>query len=249
MERLTFLGSAFAIANALQENSYLLLQTAGHTVLIDCGNNPVGRLEQVGVALTDITDLVLTHAHADHMGALPLLMMDIWLRKRKAPLNIYGLDYTLFRAKALLDIFGWQNWKEMFPVEFHAVADNESTVIIQAPDLRLTVAPVKHLIPNIGLRMELPHAGKTFVYSSDTEPCDNLERLAEGADLLIQQAAGPGTGHTSPEQAGIVAARAGVQKLALIHYDAAKLAQGMIDEAKLNFAGEVVLAKDLMFFE
>lgn len=249
MERLTVLGSAFAIANATQENSYLLLQSAAHILLIDCGNNPVGRLEQVGVGLADVTDLVLTHAHADHMAALPLLMMDMWIRKRKAPLTLYGLDYTLFRAKALLDVFGWQNWQDMFRVEFRTVADEGNTVILDAPDLRVTVAPVKHLIPNIGLRMELLQSGKAFVYSSDTEPCENLDRLARDANLLVQQSSGPGTGHTSPEQAGWIAAKAGVQQLALIHYDAARSERQMIEEAKKNFAGEVVLAKDLMFFE
>ena len=249
MERLTILGSAFAVANQHQENTYLLIQTEKHQVLIDCGNNPVGKLQQAGVELNEITDLILTHAHADHMGALPLLLMDMWLDKRQTPLTIFGLDVTFEKAKALLDIFGWQNWQGMFPVKFVPVSEESIATIIDDGDVKVSVGPVKHLIPTIGVRMSFHDSHKTFVYSCDTEPCPGLETLVKGADLLIQEAAGPATGHTSPEQAGKIAAKAGVKQLVLIHYDANRPAAEQIAEAKQFFSGEVALAKDLMFFE
>ena len=117
MNRVTILGSGFAVASSTQDNTHLLIQSAECFVLVDCGNNPVGKLEHAGVQLNQVTDLVLTHAHADHMGALPLLVMDMWLCKRQTPLRIFGLPYTLERAKLLLDLFDWQKWQGMFPVE------------------------------------------------------------------------------------------------------------------------------------
>lgn len=119
MARYVILGSAFAIANASQENSHLFIESKTRKIMIDCGNNPVGKIERAGVRIEEITDLVLTHAHADHIGALPLLLMDMWLEKRERTLNMFGLPYTIERAKMLLDVFQWQNWGDMFPVEFH----------------------------------------------------------------------------------------------------------------------------------
>ena len=249
MERLTILGSAFAVANQYQENAYLLLQTDSHNLLIDCGNNPVGKLQQVGVAINDITDLILTHAHVDHMGALPLLLMDMWIEKRQKPLNIFGLAFTLDKAKALLAIFNWESWTGMFPVNFHVVSDSHAENIIVASDVKVMVSPVNHQVPNIGIRMNALHSQKIFVYSCDTEPCKNLEELSLGADLLIQEAAGPSAGHTSPEQAGIMARNAGVKQLVLIHYNSGRPESELISEVKKNFNGNVVLAKDLLFFE
>jgi ribonuclease Z len=246
MSGLIILGSAFAIANSRQENAHLLVRSKGRNVLIDCGNNPVGKVEQTGLALNDITDLILTHAHADHMGALPLLLMDMWLRKRIAPLHVYGLEYTLERAKQLLDVFSWQNWADMFPVEFHKVEESKVSMLIDTAELSVSVGMVQHLIPTIGVKVNLKDKCKQIVYSCDTEPCENLDRLCAGADVLIQEAAGPGKGHTSPEQAGVTAAKAGVSRLILIHFDAGREPRELIAEAGTNYLGKIELASDLM---
>jgi ribonuclease Z len=249
MNRLTVLGSGFAVANQHQENSYLLVQSAQHNVLIDCGNNPVGKLRQVGESITEITELILTHAHADHMGALPLLLMDMWLKKRQTPLPVYGLDYTLARAKALLDIYDWKNWAGMFPVEFHTIPDEGVNEILHSGDLSISAASVKHLIPTVGLRIHFTESGETFVYTCDTEPCEAVDQLAAGADLLIHEAAGPGKGHSSPEECGYDASRARVPMLVLIHYDAARTDSELKEKASQYFDGQVMVAKDLMVFD
>lgn len=246
MSELIILGSAFAIANASQENAHLLVKSNSRNVLIDCGNNPAGKIEQAGLAINDITDLILTHAHADHMGALPLLIMDMWLRKRTTPLPIYGLDYTLQRAKQLLDVFSWQSWANMFPVEFRPVDPTIVSLLIETNNLCISASLVQHLIPTIGIAVEFKDERQKAVYSCDTEPCEALEKMSAGADVLIQEAAGPGKGHTSPEQAGITAAKAGVSRLVLIHYDAARKEEELIAEAAKNFSGKIELAYDLM---
>lgn len=246
MEHTIILGSAFAIANAEQENAHLLFRSAERVVLVDCGNNPVGKLEKAGVHINQITDLVLTHAHADHMGALPLLLMDMWLCKRSAPLKLYGLPFTLEKANALLDIFAWKKWAEMFAVEFVPVSETEVETVIDTPTLKVQTGPVVHLIPTIGVRAEFKDLHEAVTYSCDGEPSTGLATLAKGTTILIQEAAGPGKGHTSAQEAGRVAQVAGAKKLVLIHYDAAKKKEEMLAEVNMNFAGEVDLAKDLM---
>jgi ribonuclease Z len=246
MSGITILGSAFAVANALQDNSHLLVRSKNRNILIDCGNNPVGKIERAGLYLNEITDLVLTHAHADHMGALPLLLMDMWLRKRESPLHVYGLEYTLERARMLLDVFNWQNWAGMYPVEFHQVDGQAIETLIEDEGIVLTAVMVQHLIPTLGIRADFGDLKRSIVYSCDTEPCTALDQLTLGADVLIQEAAGPGKGHTSPLQAGETAKRAGVKKLILIHYNADIAVEELVKEANTNYSGNVELAKDLM---
>ncbi|MEA5079949.1 MAG: ribonuclease Z [Anaerolineaceae bacterium] len=246
MEHTVILGSAFAIANAEQENAHLLFRSAERVVLVDCGNNPVGKLEKAGVHINQISDLVLTHAHADHMGALPLLLMDMWLRKRTSSLKIYGLPITLEKANSLLDIFDWKKWPEMFAVEFVPVSETAVQTLLDTPTLCVMTGPVVHLIPTIGVRAEFKEIREVVTYSCDGEPSAGLDQLAKGTTILIQEAAGPGKGHTSPTEAGQVAVRAGARKLVLMHYDAARAEAEMLAESKVAFSGEVVLAKDLM---
>lgn len=246
MERLTILGSAYAIPNLNQDNAHLLVQTNKRVVLIDCGNHPVVKLDRAGISINSITDLVITHFHSDHVGSLPLLLMDMWLMKRAEPLCIYGLEFTLERIRKLMDVFDWQKWQGMFPVEFVQLSDTIETSLFSDDQLKVTSLPVKHLVPNVGLRMDFPARRFSAVYTSDTEPCDNVIHLARHADVLIQEAAGNAKGHTSPAQAGEMAAEAGVKRLIMIHYDPHIEEGKQIAEAARSFGGKIELARDWM---
>jgi ribonuclease BN (tRNA processing enzyme) len=63
---------------------------------------------------------------------------------------------------------------------------------------------------------------------------------------LLQEAAGPGKGHTSPEQAGEIASRCDVKQLVLIHYEARNGKQALLSEAQTKFSGSIIVAEDGM---
>ena len=245
MNQVRILGSANAVPKIGQDNTHLLIETASRTVMVDCGDNPVAKVTAAGSHVNEVNDLILTHFHADHVGSLPLLIMDMWLEKRDTPLIIHGLEVTLTKARSLLEIFSWQEWKGMFPVIFNIIPDEGKAGFITDEGLTLSALPVLHLVPTIGLRMEFK-GERTVTYSCDTEPCETLAKLASQADVLLQEAAGEAKGHTSPAQAGRLAAGAGVKKLMLIHYDSRIAEETLLAAASSEFKGEVVLAKDMM---
>lgn len=245
MDRFVILGSSNAVAKTGQDNTHLFVQSGSKKILVDCGNNPMAKLGSMGISVTEITDLVLTHFHADHVGSLPLLIMDMWLEKRQEPLTIHGLEFTLEGAKKLLELFGWQEWKNMFPVIFNQVPDEKASGFIKTGEISVTAFKVQHLVPTIGLRFEFS-AGKVVSYSCDTEPCEALMSLARGADVLLQESAGEARGHTSAAQAGQIAARSGIKKLVLIHFERRMGEENLLEDAKKAFRGDVVLARDLM---
>lgn len=244
MELLTFLGTANAVSDSNHENSYFLVQSGSTNVLVDCPGNPISRLLKVGFSPIDLTDLILTHFHPDHVSGLPLLLMDLWLMGRHDPLYIYGLSVTLDKAKQMMDLFSWRNWKDRYPVEFIEVADIENFALLKRTDLTIISSPVKHLIPNIGLRFEFPESGKVIVYSSDSEPCQAVRNLATDATVLIHESAGNGTGHSSPEQCGEMAQNCNVDELYLIHYPANSSIDLLISSAKSNYNGQIFVAED-----
>lgn len=245
MSRFIILGSANAVPKPGQDNTHMLIESTEKTVMIDCGDNPVAKLTAAGSSILTVTDLVLTHFHADHVGSLPLLIMDMWLEKRDLPLVIHGLKFTLEKARQLLELFSWDSWSGMFQVTFNEIADDGAEEFITDSGMRISTLPVLHLVPTLGIRVSFSD-GRVITYSCDTEPCANLDTLAEGADVLLQEAAGLAKGHTSPEQAGEIAARAGVNKLVLIHFDNRVAEEELLGAARKEYAGEVALAKDLM---
>ncbi len=219
-------------------------------LLIDSVSNPILRLEQAGVDFNDLTDIVVTHFHPDHVSGIPLLFMDMWLMGRQKPLNIYGLHYTLDRIEGLMGYYNWSEWPNFFPVVFHRLPNKEMTPVLDCSDFMVHASPVHHMIPNIGLRIEFKTSQKTMVYSCDTEPCDEVVRLSEGADVLIHEATGESPGHSSAKQAGEIAQKAKIGKLYLIHYPTGKYAKGdLIAEAQAAFPGDITLAKDFMVLD
>ncbi len=245
MDRFIILGSANAVPKPGQENTHLFAEGGNKRILVDCGDNALVSLRKNDIDPNTITDLVLTHFHADHVGSLPNLLMGLWLEKRSMALTIHGLEYTLDRAKALLGLFAWVNWANMFPVAFNLLHEDAQGLVVDGDGIKVTSRPVLHLLPTVGLKFEYPD-GKTVAYTCDTEPCDNVLELAKGAQILIHEAAGPGKGHSSAEQAGRDASQAKTEKLVLIHYDQRAGAENLIRQARGTFAGEVVAATDGM---
>src|SRR5512146_2633139 len=107
MPRVVILGSSNAVPSAGHENTHLAVVGEQRMVLVDCVSNPVVRLEQAGLDINDITDLILTHFHPDHVSGVPLLLMDMWLLGRRRALQIYGLSHTLDRMEKLMELYGW----------------------------------------------------------------------------------------------------------------------------------------------
>ncbi|NTV36948.1 MAG: hypothetical protein HGA53_08345, partial [Anaerolineaceae bacterium] len=188
----------------------------------------------------------LTHFHPDHVSGMPPLLMGMWLLGRKKPLLIHGLRSTMEKAETMMSLYEWKSWPNFFPVQFHTVEESELQLLLENQDMKIVSTPVRHLIPTIGLRIEIKSSHKTIAYSCDTEPFDGVVTLAEGADLLIHEAAGKGKGHSSPAQAGEIAQRAEVSSLMLIHYAPAPPEAQIIAEARSSFQGDIKVAKDWM---
>jgi ribonuclease Z len=246
MAKLIFLGTAAAVADAKHENTHLAFVTDNRLLLIDCPGNPVVRMQQVGYNLTHrLTDLLLTHFHPDHVSGFPLLIQTLWLLGRNEPLHVYGLDFTLHQAQRLFNLYDWETWTDLFPLFYHNIPEEEMFMALDSDELRLYTSPVSHYLPTLGARVELLSGRYSIAYSCDTRPSPAVTRLAQGVDILIHEATGAHTGHSSAAQAGEVAREAKAKSLYLIHYPVwENNPRPLVKEAKSEFGAEVHLAED-----
>ena len=106
------------------------------------------RLQKAGVGFDQVTDLILTHFHPDHVSGAPLMLMDMWLLGRRTPLHVHGLSHTLERMKTLMDLYGWSSWPNFFPVVFETLPERELSKVVEGEGFRILSSPVRHLIPN-----------------------------------------------------------------------------------------------------
>jgi ribonuclease Z len=130
-------------------------------------------------------------------------------------------------------------------VRCRTVVEEVGALVLEDEEFRITGAPVEHLVPTMGLRIENRRSGRVLAYSSDTSPCDAMVALAQGATILIHEAAKNTLGHSSAAQAGEIARRAGAGRLALIHYRPAPWKYDRwLKEAAAAFGSPVELAQD-----
>ncbi|MGC8786130.1 MAG: MBL fold metallo-hydrolase [Anaerolineae bacterium] len=246
MATLTFLGSGAAVPTVGHDNTYLALEGTQSTLLIDCAGSPLLKLQLAGIEPSRLEYVILTHRHPDHLYGFPALMLGLWLLGCRTPLHVFGEAETLRAAQVLLDVFHpFEEWPGFCPPAYHEVQLIEHSLILDLPDLLITASPATHLVPGLMLKILNKISGRSIVYSGDTAPCDNLIRLAHGADVLIHEASGEYMGHSSAAQAGKAAQRAGVKKLYLIHYPTLTAdLNALLAQARQEFAGEVELARD-----
>ena len=98
--------------------------------------------------------------------------------------------------------------------------------------------------------------GQRFAFVMDTRLCEGVYALADGADLLVIEATfltededlAHQYGHLTARQAATVAAECGVRTLVLTHFSQRypDAADRYAEEAAAVFAGDVVVAEDLM---
>lgn len=249
MARAIILGAAAAIADAERDYTHLAVEAEGQFCLVDCGGNPLASLAKRNLNWRNLQHLIVTHYHADHLASLPNLIVGMWLLGRQTPLTIHALKITLDKISQLLDLFEWQSWSGLFPIYFNEIQPVEFSLVFENDLYRVRASPGAHSIPALGVRFESQVSGRSIVYSGDTMPCESIIRLAQDAYVLIHEASGEYPGHSSAQQAGIVARQAHAKQLYLIHYPPHADAGVWTTQARETFAGPVTLAQEGMWIE
>jgi ribonuclease Z len=83
-----FLGTAASAPTAHRSPAALLVRRGGERLLFDCGEGTQRQLQRSTIGLVDLTDVFLTHFHADHFLGLPGMLKTFALRGRELPLVV-----------------------------------------------------------------------------------------------------------------------------------------------------------------
>ena len=252
--KLIFFGTTGAVQTADNTNISFSVIEEQAAILVDASGSPCQHLLRIGVAVSDFDALILTHAHPDHMHALPVLIQNLLLIKRKKPLRIICNRATEKNAKQLLELFFILPGMATFPIEW--VCGGNIT-FDRIPGMQVALFPVNHSIETSGLKIST--AGASLIFSSDTAPSDRVITEASGATALVHEATGSDRyrrilnedGHSTALQAGEIAEKASVDTLFLCHFD---FRQGLLPEelqreAQMSFNGKVIIPELYRVYE
>ena len=133
MARLIISARQRPLSDAGHDNTHFVLQgDHDRAVLVDCGSNPLSKLARHGIGPDDLTDLILTHFHPDHVHGVPILLMQLWLVGRRRPLDVHGLHHSMQRFEAMLDAFMVNTWPNFFEVRVHRLAEQPDAPLLDS---------------------------------------------------------------------------------------------------------------------
>lgn len=245
--KLTILGSGSPEAYARRASSGYLLEVGEDRILFDCGGGVFDNLLRSGRLPSDITHIVFSHLHSDHMMDYARLVHAAWDEGGAAikvfgPRPIAGITDGYFGPTGVLshdlrartdlpqsqDV--WVARGGTLPRPWPAPVVNEIAPgdAIEGDGWRIQSCRAPHAQPLlVCMAFALTAGGRKFVYSGDAGLCPEVEALSENADLLLHwcyrldgAAATPEMAALTPtpSETGAMAKRAGVRELVLTHF-------------------------------
>jgi ribonuclease BN (tRNA processing enzyme) len=243
--RLTVVGCSGSYPGPESSASCYLLEEEheGRTwrVLLDLGNGAVGQLQRYVDPLR-VDAVLLSHLHADH--CLDLCGYYV-LRKYhptgpQPPIPVWGPDGTADRMARAYDLPTEPGMTEEFDFRTWGGAVELGPFVVEA---RQVVHPVT------AYALKVTAGGRTIVYSGDTGPCEALDDVATGADLLLAEASfesgrdNPPDLHMTGADCGRTATNAGVTRLVLTHVPPWHDPAVAEAEARAEWSGPIELAR------
>lgn len=250
-QQMTILGAGTALPDRDRDNTFLVWESSAGHVLIDCAGRAYQQLLRADIDPTAINTILLTHNHPDHIYGVPAFLFHLWLAQ-KGSVEVYANASTLRMSRALCDALELEQAGHMCATTWNLLPETEGHLVCSTPAYSIYTTPVRHSRPTLAVKIVDHERDRTLVYSADTQPCAELERFAQGAHLLIHEATVSDPienhGHTTPFQAGGIAARCGVEQLVLIHYSALYTMpeeKALEDVRAAGFTGRCEVAQEL----
>lgn len=157
----------------------------------------------------EIRDILITHAHLDHIKAIPFLADNIIIKQKRHSVTIFGTRATLADLRShLLNDRLWPDFTRIAasvnPVL--RLKNIREGVTFRVDGYSVTAYAVNHTVPAVGYIIS-DKSGRTLLYTGDTGPTSRIWRSAGNVDAAIVEVSFPNamedlartTGHLTPD--------------------------------------------------
>lgn len=258
MNKLIFLGTGSA-SHPIRQMTAILYVTDDRAILMDCGDGmgTVRNIAAAGIPLTNVNDVVVTHRHADHIAGMPHFLF-LKMLEKDSRVRVFGPRQTLSAVKTISFLthdFTRDNRHRIafVPVRPTAQLKLAPGVVLEAAKFKAGVGKSAQ-----GYGYALTIGKKKITFTSDTQPCRAISRLASGSEILIHECFGldrdrewiHSVGHSTARDAGELARDAVVSELILTHFPNEQMKntapEKLVQESRKYFSGKITAAHDLM---
>ncbi len=197
------LGTGGPLSNETRDSSGTAIIAGGEFVLVDVGSGIVKNMNLSGLPAGNLSALLLTHYHSDHISDMGELDFMSWAQGRDKKLDVYGpegveqvvngynMAYALDSSyRTAHHTEEWMPSKNSGMVPHTLTIPNpvEAVPFFDRNGLKISVFQVDHspVNPAVGYRFE--YRGNVVVISGDTVKTPTLPKFAKDADLFLCEA-------------------------------------------------------------
>lgn len=136
---IVFLGTGSSIPTAKRNHPGILLQYGAEQILIDCGEGIQRQFRIEGLNPCNITRILITHWHGDHVLGIPGLLQTLVHNNYNKKLFIYGPRGTKKYMEVMMQMF-------IFHGRLDIKIEEVEGRFLDARDFYIDAAPMKHNI-------------------------------------------------------------------------------------------------------
>ncbi len=145
MFEILFLGTSASAPSAKRGLSAQIVKHDEYRFLVDCGEGTQRQILQSGIGFKQLTRILLTHGHLDHILGLGGLMSTFMRWEAIEELEIFGGRTTLDRVRVLINEVVLRGQKPPMSLHFREIGPG---LVFEADNFSVTAFPVTHRGPD-----------------------------------------------------------------------------------------------------
>lgn len=263
--KVTFLGTGCAMV-LKRYNTCFLLENGADKLLVDAGggNEVLVRLDKLGVSITDIGGMYVTHSHSDHILGTPWVIRAVGTAIAEqgftGTFTIAACAETLGHVRTICEMILGKKMTKYFDTQilFREVSHGEK-INLAGFDLEcFDIGSQK--MKQFGFQLTLPEGGK-LCFPGDEPLKQCSEHYAENAKWLFSEAyclyddrdlyQPYARSHVTTKDVGQLAQRMGAENLVIYHTEdyGADRRERMRAEAGREYTGRIFVPEDMESIE
>ncbi len=206
--KLWLLGTGTPEPSLNRASSGYIIQIEDYFIVFDQGFGSFHRILQLGIPITKIKYVFLSHYHFDHIGDFPRLLLTHWdqgagdipdlnvfgppplhriIQRNFATDGVYGLDLIArTNAKSSMAVYESRGGEGKRAYPNPTLRELNDSDVVTNDNWSIRVMEGKHQQPYlIPLAYRLEYKGMSLVYSGDTAPIKKMEQFAKDCDVLV----------------------------------------------------------------
>ncbi|KXZ40100.1 Ribonuclease BN, tRNA processing enzyme [Alkalithermobacter thermoalcaliphilus JW-YL-7 = DSM 7308] len=243
--KLTVIGCFGPYPKAGGACSGYLIEWEKNKLLLDLGNGVLSRYLELGHKVEDLTGIIISHFHADHMSDLLILR---YLLQVKMINNQIKKPIPIYCPSTPSKFYEEVKYKNVYSI--NTIRDKQN-LTLNGLNIKFykTNHPVECYLTSIHYK------DKKFVYTGDTDYFSDIEKIVQKSDLLLceggmlQSQKTKNTPHLSAKEAAQIANTGKVRSLILTHIYPENNIEDILKEAKKYYSGQIQIASEKMVYD